>query len=65
MKPRKCKLRDGYIVKINGGAFSDRIVSLRSSADGAMKDGLAWYRQACATPGLNPIIQCEPISIIV
>ena len=55
----------GYIVKISGGLFNDTIVSLKSTPNGAINDGMKWYREAAAKPQLRPTISISPVMVAV
>lgn len=53
-----------YILTINGGNFFDRVVSLKSTVDEAVKDGLKHYKKTSATPGIRPEIKAEPTNVV-
>lgn len=57
------KLREAYIVKIHSGSFTDIIVSVKTSPQRAIADGLAWYRKAACRPDSRPTITAEPTMI--
>jgi hypothetical protein len=53
-----------HLVRITNGVFQDTVISFSPTAQGAIADGLRYYRSACAHPERPPTITAEPTQAI-
>lgn len=59
------KTETAFLVRVKGGLFSDVVVSTKTTVEGAVRDGLRWYRQVAAKPHMVPDISVERVQRVV
>lgn len=58
-------MKFAYIVKIQAGCFHDVVVSMKSTVQGAVADGLKHYRKTALRPQeTRPSIEASPTVVV-